>query len=54
MRLKGLGFRVEDSEGLGLEFLVAEWIHFNYTFWENITHYKTESVYFFGAYELSN
>ena len=47
--------------------LVAEWIHFTllgiilptitltvYTFWDNITHYKTKSVGFLGAYELSN
>ena len=25
-----------------------------YTFWDNITHYKTESVHIWGAYELSN
>ena len=25
-----------------------------YTFWDNITHYKTKSVQFGGAYELSN
>ena len=25
-----------------------------YTFWDNITHYKTESVHILGAYELSN
>ena len=27
--------------------LVAEWIHCR-LFWDNITHYKTESVYFLG------
>ena len=25
-----------------------------YTFWDSITHYKTESVRFLWAYELSN
>ena len=30
-------------------FLVAERIHFNYTFWDNITHYKTKSVHFLGV-----
>ena len=25
-----------------------------YTFWDNTTHYKTKSVHFFVAYELSN
>ena len=34
-------------------FLGAEWIHFT-LFGDNITHYKTESVYCLGAYELSN
>ena len=29
------------------EALVAEWIHF-YTLWDNVTHYKTESVHFLG------
>ena len=28
-------------------FLVAEWIH--YTFGDHITHYKTESVHFWGG-----
>ena len=32
---------------LSLLVLVAEWIHFT-LFWDNITHYKTESVYFLG------
>ena len=32
---------------------VAEWIHFH-TFCDNTTHYKIESVHFFGADELGN
>ena len=27
---------------------VAEWIHFIYTFWDSITHYKAKSVHFWG------
>ena len=40
MRLKALGFGLDIC-------LVAELMHF-ITFWENITHYKTESVHFWG------
>ena len=25
-----------------------------YTFWDNTTHFKTKSVHFWGAYELSD
>ena len=39
--------------GGGAISLVAEWIHFT-LFGDNITHYKTKSVHFWGAYELSN
>ena len=37
-----------------LNILVAEWLITLYSFGGNITHYKTESVHFWGAYELSN
>ena len=35
--------------GCSEDCLLAEWIHFTlYTFWDNITPYKTESVHFWG------
>ena len=51
LRFRFIGFRLSDSEvrrnGVGLFNLVAEWIHFAF-FWDNCTHYKTESVHFWG------
>ena len=37
-----------------LNIFVAEWLITLYSFGGNITHYKTESVHFWGAYELSS
>ena len=44
------GLRIQQLRGCSMPLildLVAEWIHFT-LFWDNITHYKTESVHFLG------
>ena len=43
--LCGLGFKVA--------VFLSSWVDTLYIFWDSITHYKTKSVHFLGAYELS-